>query len=231
MLIPPRGPDDIHVGKRTVVEDFARDPAACGKPRVEGLAAVLGERGKTAQRGGVEDVVEQEVDEAIIVQGIGASWHRATLRGRSVVAICKRCVRREHGDRVSAMLAPMTDSRITWVRGAKNAGPEELIGVLEIKADGSCRALFAERTEIEGRSHIRLAREIWPGKDSLETRWWSLVLDARHDVRTVRNGSCGDSLLSSDVPRIKRALEELELLGEETMIVVDDAPLVLLRRP
>jgi hypothetical protein len=126
-------------------------------------------------------------------------------------------------------LGSMNDPRITWVRGAKQAGPEQLIGVLELKADGSCRAVFAERTEVEGRSHIRLARTVWPGKDSLETRWWSLVLDEDHKVRTIRNGSCSDPLLNVDVPRITRALEELELLGKETMLAVDDGPIVLLR--
>ncbi|MDP2275636.1 MAG: hypothetical protein Q8N23_03485 [Archangium sp.] len=123
----------------------------------------------------------------------------------------------------------MADLRITWVRGAKQVGPEELIGVLEVHADGSCRALFAERTEVEGRSHIRLARTVWPGKDSLETRWWSLVLDARYKVDIVRNGSCGDPLLTVDVPRITRALLELELIGASTMIAVDDGPIRLLQ--
>lgn len=105
----------------------------------------------------------------------------------------------------------------------------QLIGVLEVKSDGTSRAVFAERTEIEGRSHIRLAREVWPGKEALETRWWSLVLDDSRKVRTVRNGSCGDPLLASDVPRIEHALQELGLFGEETMIVVDDGPMVLSR--
>lgn len=123
----------------------------------------------------------------------------------------------------------MDDSRITWVRGAKQVGPEQLIGVLEVQANGSCRALFAERTEVEGRSHIRLARTVWPGKDSLETRWWSLVLDAHSRVDTVRNGSCGDPLLTADVPRITRALTELGLVGASTMIAVDDGPIVLLQ--
>ncbi len=124
----------------------------------------------------------------------------------------------------------MADARITWVHGADEIPAEQLIGVLEIKADGSCRAVFAERAHVVGRSHIRLARTVWPGKDSLETRWWSLVLDPQHKVNTIRNGSCGDALLAADVPRIRRALEELQLLGEETMIVVEDAPLILLRR-
>lgn len=126
-----------------------------------------------------------------------------------------------------AVLSRMSDSRITWVRGAKQVGPEQLIGVLELQADGRCRALFAERTEVDGRSHIRLARTVWPGKDSLETRWWSLVLDGQYKVYTVRNGSCGDSLLTADVPRITRALRELDLIGESTMIAVDDGPIAL----
>lgn len=114
--------------------------------------------------------------------------------------------------------------------GAFRLGPQQLIGVLEVKANGHSRAVFAERAEVDGRSHIRLARTVWQGKDSLETRWWSLILDATHKVHTVRNGSCGDPLLKADVPRIRRALEELELLGEEAMIVVEDGPMVLLRR-
>lgn len=124
----------------------------------------------------------------------------------------------------------MEDSRITWVRGAKQAGPEQLIGVLELKADGSCRALFAERTEVEGRCHIRLARTEWPGKDSLETRWWSLVLDPQYKAYIIRNGSCGDPLLTADAPRIIHALAELDLIGVDTMIAVDDGPIVLLQR-
>ncbi len=123
----------------------------------------------------------------------------------------------------------MNEPRVLWVRGAKQAGPEQLIGVLEVRADGTSRAVFAERTEVDGRSHIRLARQVWPGKDALDTKWWSLVLNHQRKVHTVRNGSCGDPLLKADVPRIKRALEELELLAEETMLVVEDGLMVLLR--
>ncbi len=123
----------------------------------------------------------------------------------------------------------MTDERITWVRGPRQAGPMETIGVLELKADGSCRAVFAERVEVDGRCHIRLARQVWAGKDSLETRWWSLVLDANHKVFTIRNGSCGDAVLKADVPRIITALEDLDLMTEETMIAVDDGQPVLPR--
>ena len=123
----------------------------------------------------------------------------------------------------------MTDARITWVKGPKQVGPEEMIGVLELKADGSCRAVFAERTEVDGRCHIRLARQAWEGKDALETRWWSLVLDANYKVYTVRNGSCGDALLTKDAPSIVRALEDLDLMTDETMIAIDDGPPVLPR--
>lgn len=125
----------------------------------------------------------------------------------------------------------MADDRITWVRGAERLGPEQLIGVLELRADGSCRAVFAERAEIDGRSHIRLARTVWAGKESLDTRWWSLVLDANHQVATIRNGSCGDPLLTADVPRIVQALESLGLMSEETTIAVDDGRPVLPRHP
>ena len=112
--------------------------------------------------------------------------------------------------------------RITWVHGDRREGPNETIGVLELKADGACRAVFAERVEVDGRCHIRLARQVWEGKDSLDTRWWSLVLDAGHKVFTIRNGSCGDKILRADVPRIIRALEELDLMTRDTMIAVDD---------
>ena len=124
----------------------------------------------------------------------------------------------------------MTDPRITWVRGERRDGPAQLIGVLELKANGACRAVFAERVEVDGRCHIRLARQAWAGKDSLETRWWSLILTEQHRVFTVRNGSCGDALLKADVPRIVRALEELGLMDDQTMIAVDDGLAVIPRR-
>jgi hypothetical protein len=43
---------------------------------------------------------------------------------------------------------------------------------------------------------------------SLETGWWSLVLDERPRADTIRNGSCGDPI------------------AERTMIAVDDGPAV-----
>jgi hypothetical protein len=36
--------------------------------------------------------------------------------------------------------------------------------------DGHCRAVFAERAEIDGRCHVRLARSAWGPKDERETR-------------------------------------------------------------
>ena len=119
------------------------------------------------------------------------------------------------------------DPRIVWVRGDRRDGPNETIGVLELKADGACRAVFAERVEVDGRCHIRLARQVWAGKDSLDTRWWSLVLDENHKVFTIRNGSCGDKIARADVPRILSALTDLGLLTKETMIAVDgEAPVI-----
>ena len=70
-------------------------------------------------------------------------------------------------------------------------------------------AVLAERAEVEGRCHIRLARSAWGPKDALETRWWSLVLGPDQKVLTVRNGSCGDPLNTADVPRVMQALEDL----------------------
>ena len=122
------------------------------------------------------------------------------------------------------------DDRIRWVRGPERPGPRQTIGVLELKADGRCRAVFAEHVEVDGRCHILLARQAWKGKDALDTRWWSLVLDGDNKVFTIRNGSCGDAVLRADVPRIVRALEELELMTADTMIAVDDGPPVLPRR-
>lgn len=81
--------------------------------------------------------------------------------------------------------------------------------------------MFAERVEVDGRCHIRLARQVWAGKDSLDTRWWSLVLDEHHKVFTIRNGSCGDKITRADVPRILSALTDLGLMTRETMIAVD----------
>ena len=122
--------------------------------------------------------------------------------------------------------------RITWIRGKERDGPRQVIGVLEVHADGFCRVAFAERTQVDGRCHVLLARQAWGGKDSLETRWWSLVLDRRsHKVNTVRNGSCGDPLRTQDVPRVVSALEELDLLADETMVAVDDGPSVFPRMP
>src|ERR1043166_5454106 len=58
-------------------------------------------------------------------------------------------------------MKPVIDPRITVITGERHAGPNELIGVLELRADGSCRAAVAERVEVDGRCHIRLAREAW----------------------------------------------------------------------
>lgn len=123
-----------------------------------------------------------------------------------------------------------SNDRIAWVKGEERPGPRQVIGVLELRPDGDCRAAFAERTQVDGRCHVLLARQAWGrGKDSLETRWWSLVLDRSHKVDTIRNGSCSDPLLKADVPRIVQALEELDLLTGHTMIAVDDGPSVFPR--
>jgi len=121
---------------------------------------------------------------------------------------------------------PVLDPRVTWVSGERRQGPNELIGVLEVRGDGSCRAALAERVEVDGRCHIRLARTAWNGKDALETRWWSMVLDGDGKAFTVRNGSCGDTLATADVPRIVAALESLRFASPRTMIAVDDGPAV-----
>jgi hypothetical protein len=124
-----------------------------------------------------------------------------------------------------------SDERITWIRGEERDGPRQTIGVLEMQPDGFFRAAFAERTQVDGRCHVLLARQAWGGKNSLDTRWWSLVLDRSHKVDTIRNGSCSDPLNTADVPRIVAALEELDLLTEQTMIAVDDGPSVFPRHP
>src|SRR5205085_10566340 len=111
-------------------------------------------------------------------------------------------------------------------RGEGGAGPTELIGVLEVRVDGSCRAAIAERVEVDGRCHIRLARQAWNGKDTLETRWWSMVLDGDGNAFTIRNGSCGDAVTSADLTRIVAALDSLGLSSPRTMIALDDAPAV-----
>lgn len=115
----------------------------------------------------------------------------------------------------------MSDDRIQWVRGATREGPMETIGVLELCDDGRCRAVLAERVEVDGRCHVLLARQAWGGKGTPDARWWSLVLDDEVKAYTVRNGSCGDPVRPGDVPRIARALEELGLAAETTMIAVD----------
>ena len=116
------------------------------------------------------------------------------------------------------------------MRGERRDGPNETIGVLELRGDGSCRVVFAERVEVDGRCHILLARKVWDGKDALDTRWWSLVLDRRFKVETIRNGSCGDKVTTADIPRIIRALKDLDLLTDNTMIAVDDGGSVIVGR-
>jgi hypothetical protein len=121
----------------------------------------------------------------------------------------------------------VADPRITWERGERHAGPNETIGVLELAEDGRCRAVFAERVEVNGRCHVLLARKAWGGKDALATRWWSLVLDRDLKVATIRNGSCGDAVTKADIPRIIRALTELDLITDRTMIAVDEGGSVI----
>jgi hypothetical protein len=118
----------------------------------------------------------------------------------------------------------MNDDRISWVKGDTQLGPLQTIGVLEIREDGSFRAVFAERAEVDGRCHVLLAKQAWGGKDSLETRWWSLELDERLKVVVIRNGSCGDALRTVDAPRIIHALDQLRLSQPQTMIAIDDGP-------
>jgi hypothetical protein len=120
-----------------------------------------------------------------------------------------------------AILQRVADARITWETGERQAGPNETIGVLELASDGRCRVVLAERVEVDGRCHVLLARKAWGGKDALETRWWSLVIDKDLKVATVRNGSCGDAVTKADVPRIIQALTELDLISNHTMIAVD----------
>jgi hypothetical protein len=127
---------------------------------------------------------------------------------------------------MSTRRRPVVDPRITLVTGERRDGPNELIAVLEVRGDGGCRAAIAERVEVDGRCHIRLARTAWQGKDALDTRWWSVVLDRQGKAHTVRNGSCGDAVTTADVPRIVHALEELRLASPSTMIALDDAPSV-----
>ena len=121
---------------------------------------------------------------------------------------------------------PVIDPRITLVTGDRHEGPNELIGVLEVRADGTCRAAIAERVEVDGRCHVRLARTAWQSKDALETRWWSMVLDREGRAYTIRNGSCGDALTTADVPRVVTALESLRLASPKTMLALDDAPAI-----
>lgn len=115
----------------------------------------------------------------------------------------------------------MTDERVQWVHGEVRPGPKETIGVLELRADGRCRAVLAERVEVDGRCHVLLARHAWGGKDAPDTRWWSLEMDEDQKVLTVRNGSCGDPVRPDDTTRIARAVESLGLAAATTMIAVD----------
>lgn len=128
---------------------------------------------------------------------------------------------------MQAVRGRVIDPRITSITGPRHDGPDELIGVFEVRADGGCRAAIASRLEVDGRCHVRLARQAWEGKDALETRWWSMVLDGRGKANTIRNGSCGDSLLAADAPRVIAALESLRLSTPSTMLALDDAPAIV----
>src|SRR3954470_14235045 len=141
-------------------------------------------------------------------------WEASARSGMAKIELpdarARVVARRGRRDQSRARRA-VIDPRIKVVTGERRAGPNELIGVLEVRADGSCRAAVAERVEVDGRCHIRLAREAWQGKDALETRWWSVVLDGTGKAYTIRNGSCGDTVTTADVPRIVAALQSLRL--------------------
>ena len=122
---------------------------------------------------------------------------------------------------------PPSDDRITWFRGTLQAAPRQTIGVLELRADGAARVVFAERAEVDARCHIRLARLAWGPKTSLDTRWWSLVLSPDQKINTVRNGSCSDPLNTADIPKVMQALEDLGLANDQIMLAIDDGPSVL----
>jgi hypothetical protein len=116
------------------------------------------------------------------------------------------------------------DPRITRITGAYHDGPSQLIAVLELRADNTCRLAIADRVEVDGRCHIRLARTAWNGKDARDTRWWSVVFDPNNKALIIRNGSCGDPVTLADVPRIVAAIESLDLAAPHTMIAIDDHP-------
>jgi hypothetical protein len=48
-----------------------------------------------------------------------------------------------------AIMDLVENDRITWVTGDEREGPRQVIGVLEVHADGFCRAAFAERTQVD----------------------------------------------------------------------------------
>ena len=52
-------------------------------------------------------------------------------------------------------------------------------------------------------------------------------MDRALKVATIRNGSCGDPVTKADIPRIIRALTELDLISDHTMIAVDDGGSVI----
>ncbi len=56
------------------------------------------------------------------------------------------------------------------------------------------------------------------------------MIDRQLKVETVRNGSCGDPVTKEDIPRIIRALTELELISDHTMIAVDAGGSVIVGR-
>ena len=59
-------------------------------------------------------------------------------------------------------MGPATDERITWVRGERRAGPNEMIGVLELKVDGSEQLLVVELPrERAGELVLEAGEKVW----------------------------------------------------------------------
>jgi hypothetical protein len=97
---------------------------------------------------------------------------------------------------------------------------------LEIDDGGGCRAVFAERAEIDARCHIRLARLAWGPKTSRDTL---VELGARRGSEGPhrRNGSCGDGQNRGRRPADHAGARGFGLANEDVVLAVDDGPSVL----
>src|SRR5208283_2121157 len=72
-------------------EHPARQGAGGGEKQVKGVAVVLAEVGKVAQRLDVQHLVEDEFDGAVVQQGVGAARGHGSLKGGRASLVGGEC--------------------------------------------------------------------------------------------------------------------------------------------